>query len=106
MFDHLVKANKLDEVMRQHGLVLPDDLNFIKEQINGPLKSNMGQAVNIRGCGWTESATASFYVSPPAQFSCLVHSFLKSGFCFVTLRHVFGFVLVMSIYFLELNIGS
>ncbi|XP_029291592.1 deoxynucleoside triphosphate triphosphohydrolase SAMHD1-like [Cottoperca gobio] len=36
MFDHLVKANGLKPVMEQHGLVLPEDLEFIKEQIAGP----------------------------------------------------------------------
>lgn len=39
MFDHLVHENKLSEVMEQHGLVLPEDLDFIKEQIAGPLDS-------------------------------------------------------------------
>ncbi|XP_016111243.1 deoxynucleoside triphosphate triphosphohydrolase SAMHD1 [Sinocyclocheilus grahami] len=37
MFDHLVKVNSLEEVMVHHGLTLPDDLNFIREQIIGPL---------------------------------------------------------------------
>ncbi|XP_051516372.1 deoxynucleoside triphosphate triphosphohydrolase SAMHD1 isoform X1 [Myxocyprinus asiaticus] len=37
MFDHLVKVNGLEVVMLQHGLTLPDDLIFIKEQIAGPL---------------------------------------------------------------------
>ncbi|XP_068566497.1 deoxynucleoside triphosphate triphosphohydrolase SAMHD1 isoform X2 [Cebidichthys violaceus] len=36
MFDHLVIENKLKPVMEQHGLVLPEDLDFIKEQIAGP----------------------------------------------------------------------
>ncbi|KAF4097094.1 deoxynucleoside triphosphate triphosphohydrolase SAMHD1 [Onychostoma macrolepis] len=36
MFDHLVKVNGLEEVMVHHGLTLPDDLIFIKEQIAGP----------------------------------------------------------------------
>ncbi|XP_077937810.1 deoxynucleoside triphosphate triphosphohydrolase SAMHD1 isoform X2 [Gasterosteus aculeatus] len=31
MFDHLVEVNKLEPVMREHGLVLPEDLDFIKE---------------------------------------------------------------------------
>uniref|UniRef100_A0AAY4ECZ7 HD/PDEase domain-containing protein n=1 Tax=Denticeps clupeoides TaxID=299321 RepID=A0AAY4ECZ7_9TELE len=38
MFDHLVKANGLESVMVEHGLTLPDDLVFIKEQIAGPLE--------------------------------------------------------------------
>ncbi|XP_031421793.1 deoxynucleoside triphosphate triphosphohydrolase SAMHD1-like isoform X2 [Clupea harengus] len=36
MFDHLVRENELEAVMREHGLTLPDDLVFIKEQIAGP----------------------------------------------------------------------
>uniref|UniRef100_UPI0037E73F02 deoxynucleoside triphosphate triphosphohydrolase SAMHD1 isoform X2 n=1 Tax=Semicossyphus pulcher TaxID=241346 RepID=UPI0037E73F02 len=36
MFDYLVSDNKLTEVMKEHGLVLPEDLDFIKEQIAGP----------------------------------------------------------------------
>ncbi|TRY75984.1 hypothetical protein DNTS_010892 [Danionella cerebrum] len=39
MFDHLVQENALEPVMLQHGLRLPDDLTFIKEQIAGPLES-------------------------------------------------------------------
>lgn len=53
MFDHLVEDNNLKPVMEEYGLVLPEDLNFIKEQINGPLKRNTSQGVNIWGCGWT-----------------------------------------------------
>uniref|UniRef100_A0A8C9SDK2 Deoxynucleoside triphosphate triphosphohydrolase SAMHD1 n=1 Tax=Scleropages formosus TaxID=113540 RepID=A0A8C9SDK2_SCLFO len=37
MFDHMVKVNSLEPVMKEHGLVLPTDLLFIKEQIAGPL---------------------------------------------------------------------
>ncbi|XP_046870123.1 deoxynucleoside triphosphate triphosphohydrolase SAMHD1-like isoform X1 [Hypomesus transpacificus] len=37
MFYHLVKQNKLEDVTEQHGLVLPEDLDFIKEQIAGPI---------------------------------------------------------------------
>ncbi|XP_034063432.1 deoxynucleoside triphosphate triphosphohydrolase SAMHD1 [Gymnodraco acuticeps] len=39
MFDYLVKDNGLKPVMEQHGLVLPEDLDFIKEQIAGPPNS-------------------------------------------------------------------
>uniref|UniRef100_A0A4W5K0L1 Deoxynucleoside triphosphate triphosphohydrolase SAMHD1 n=1 Tax=Hucho hucho TaxID=62062 RepID=A0A4W5K0L1_9TELE len=39
MFDHLVCENALEPVMKEHGLVLPDDLVFIKEQIAGPLNT-------------------------------------------------------------------
>ncbi|XP_071968325.1 deoxynucleoside triphosphate triphosphohydrolase SAMHD1 [Engystomops pustulosus] len=37
MFDHLIESNGLQEVMTRYGLVLPEDLKFIKEQIAGPL---------------------------------------------------------------------
>ncbi|XP_051489474.1 deoxynucleoside triphosphate triphosphohydrolase SAMHD1 [Apus apus] len=37
MFEHLVTSNKLEEVMKSYGLVLEEDLNFIKEQIGGPI---------------------------------------------------------------------
>uniref|UniRef100_A0A668A2T8 Deoxynucleoside triphosphate triphosphohydrolase SAMHD1 n=1 Tax=Myripristis murdjan TaxID=586833 RepID=A0A668A2T8_9TELE len=37
MFDYLVSDNSLEPVMEEHGLVLPEDLIFIKEQIAGPL---------------------------------------------------------------------
>lgn len=40
MFDYLVKDNNLGPVMEKHGLVLPEDLDFIKEQIAGPLDTN------------------------------------------------------------------
>ncbi|XP_030279786.1 deoxynucleoside triphosphate triphosphohydrolase SAMHD1 [Sparus aurata] len=40
MFDYLVNDNDLKPVMEQHGLVLPEDLDFIKEQIAGPLDTN------------------------------------------------------------------
>uniref|UniRef100_A0A8C2C0E0 Deoxynucleoside triphosphate triphosphohydrolase SAMHD1 n=1 Tax=Cyprinus carpio TaxID=7962 RepID=A0A8C2C0E0_CYPCA len=41
MFDHLVRVNGLEEVMERHGLTLPDDLIFIKEQIAGPLDNSV-----------------------------------------------------------------
>ncbi|KAM4610286.1 deoxynucleoside triphosphate triphosphohydrolase SAMHD1-like [Polymixia lowei] len=40
MFDHLVSANGLEQVMKDYGLVFPEDLDFIKEQIGGPLDNN------------------------------------------------------------------
>lgn len=43
MFDYLVNDNCLKPVMEQHGLVLPEDLDFIKEQIAGPLDTNAAQ---------------------------------------------------------------
>ncbi|MGH0171308.1 UNVERIFIED_CONTAM: hypothetical protein FKN15_061259 [Acipenser sinensis] len=36
MFDHLISVNGLESVMVEHGLELPEDLHFIKEQIAGP----------------------------------------------------------------------
>ncbi|KAK5894780.1 hypothetical protein CesoFtcFv8_011436 [Champsocephalus esox] len=39
MFNYLVKDNGLKPVMEQHGLVLPEDLDFIEEQIAGPPNS-------------------------------------------------------------------
>ncbi|KAE8576668.1 hypothetical protein XENTR_v10004279 [Xenopus tropicalis] len=46
MFDHLIKSNGLEEVMKEYGLCLPDDLTFIKEQIAGPLSSEDEQQFN------------------------------------------------------------
>ncbi|XP_037628428.1 deoxynucleoside triphosphate triphosphohydrolase SAMHD1-like isoform X1 [Sebastes umbrosus] len=43
MFDYLVNDNGLKPVMEQHGLVLPEDLEFIKEQIAGPQDTNAAQ---------------------------------------------------------------
>uniref|UniRef100_H3BG19 Deoxynucleoside triphosphate triphosphohydrolase SAMHD1 n=1 Tax=Latimeria chalumnae TaxID=7897 RepID=H3BG19_LATCH len=37
MFDHLISSNKLEESLKENGLVLPEDLIFIKEQIAGPI---------------------------------------------------------------------
>ncbi|XP_028265921.1 deoxynucleoside triphosphate triphosphohydrolase SAMHD1 [Parambassis ranga] len=47
MFDYLVDDNGLKPVMQQHGLVLPEDLDFIKEQIAGPLNTN-----TVKGKKW------------------------------------------------------
>lgn len=43
MFDYLVNDNYLEPEMEHHGLVLPEDLDFIKEQIAGPLDTNAAQ---------------------------------------------------------------
>ena len=62
MFDHLVEANKLEQVMAEHGLKLPEDLDFIKEQIAGPLKngeSKVPVAVHVEDRGY-------FYLMSPA----------------------------------------
>uniref|UniRef100_A0A4W6BIZ7 HD domain-containing protein n=1 Tax=Lates calcarifer TaxID=8187 RepID=A0A4W6BIZ7_LATCA len=40
IFDHLVNNNNLRPVMEEHQLVLPQDLDFIKEMIGGPLGPN------------------------------------------------------------------
>ncbi|XP_072412368.1 deoxynucleoside triphosphate triphosphohydrolase SAMHD1-like [Chiloscyllium punctatum] len=40
MFDHMIKTNKLEGIFQDYGLVLPKDLDFIKEQIAGPEESN------------------------------------------------------------------
>ncbi|KAM4562221.1 deoxynucleoside triphosphate triphosphohydrolase SAMHD1 [Odontesthes bonariensis] len=43
MFDYLVDDNGLKPVMEEHGMVLPEDLDFIKEQIAGPLNRDAAQ---------------------------------------------------------------
>uniref|UniRef100_A0A8C3LLM8 Deoxynucleoside triphosphate triphosphohydrolase SAMHD1 n=2 Tax=Chrysolophus pictus TaxID=9089 RepID=A0A8C3LLM8_CHRPC len=37
MFEHLITSNKLEEVMESYGLILEEDMVFIKEQIGGPI---------------------------------------------------------------------
>ncbi|XP_054651205.1 deoxynucleoside triphosphate triphosphohydrolase SAMHD1 isoform X2 [Dunckerocampus dactyliophorus] len=49
MFDHLVNSNNLKPLMEQHGLCLPEDLDFIKELFAGPLTTNPGQVENEVG---------------------------------------------------------
>lgn len=44
MFDYLVDDNGLKQVMEEHGLVLPEDLDFIKEQIAGPLLTSASRS--------------------------------------------------------------
>lgn len=46
MFDHLVTANHLQPVMEQHGLVLPEDLVFIKEMIAGAVDTAQSNEVS------------------------------------------------------------
>ncbi|XP_075902012.1 deoxynucleoside triphosphate triphosphohydrolase SAMHD1 [Nelusetta ayraudi] len=43
MFEHLVEDNNLTPVMEGHGLKLPQDLIFIREQIVGPSNRDAGQ---------------------------------------------------------------
>ncbi|NXU11443.1 SAMH1 triphosphohydrolase, partial [Pardalotus punctatus] len=40
MFEHLITSNKLEEVMKSYGLILEEDMLFIKEQIGGPIDEN------------------------------------------------------------------
>lgn len=47
MFDHLVEDNKLEPLMKKHGLQLPQDLLFIKEQIAGPSCSDADSSLNV-----------------------------------------------------------
>ncbi|KAM9296191.1 deoxynucleoside triphosphate triphosphohydrolase SAMHD1 [Gastrophryne carolinensis] len=46
MFDHLIKSNGLEIIMKEYGLCLPEDLNFIKEQIAGPLHTEAEEQFN------------------------------------------------------------
>ncbi|KAM9786333.1 deoxynucleoside triphosphate triphosphohydrolase SAMHD1 [Neosynchiropus ocellatus] len=43
MFDYLVNDNGLRPLMESHGLVFPEDMDFIKEQIAGPQDSNQSE---------------------------------------------------------------
>ncbi|XP_076023311.1 deoxynucleoside triphosphate triphosphohydrolase SAMHD1-like isoform X1 [Genypterus blacodes] len=47
MFDYLVEDNNLKPVMEQHGLVLPEDLDFIKEQIAGPMDTSSSRRKKV-----------------------------------------------------------
>ncbi|KAG2461832.1 SAMH1 triphosphohydrolase, partial [Polypterus senegalus] len=49
MFDHLIEKNNLKPVMEEHGLILPHDLDFIKEQIAGP---NADMNLEQKKCSW------------------------------------------------------
>ncbi|XP_062925474.1 deoxynucleoside triphosphate triphosphohydrolase SAMHD1-like [Mobula hypostoma] len=40
MFDHLISSNNLKVVLKKYGLMLPQDLTFIKELIRGPKVGN------------------------------------------------------------------
>lgn len=51
MFDYLVEDNDLKPVMEEHGLLLPQDLDFIKEQIAGPLDTSAGRGNEVRSLG-------------------------------------------------------
>ncbi|XP_069740424.1 deoxynucleoside triphosphate triphosphohydrolase SAMHD1-like isoform X1 [Narcine bancroftii] len=43
MFEHLISSNGLEGVLRNYGLMLPEDLVFIKEQIRGPAARSDGE---------------------------------------------------------------
>ncbi|XP_030318972.1 deoxynucleoside triphosphate triphosphohydrolase SAMHD1 isoform X1 [Calypte anna] len=50
MFEHLITSNKLEEAMKSYGLVLEEDMDFIKEQIGGPIgESPSGKSWPYRG---------------------------------------------------------
>lgn len=62
MFDYLVNDNGLKPVMEKHGLVLPEDLDFIKEQIAGPLDPNGAQGKKWPYKGRTEDKSFLYEV--------------------------------------------
>ena len=47
MFDHLVDVNGLKPLMKHYGLQLPQDLDFVKEMIAGPLDTNAAQGKKV-----------------------------------------------------------
>lgn len=49
MFDHLVKENNLMPLMKKYGLS-ENDLNFIKEQIAGPLGTTDSKDSKVEFC--------------------------------------------------------
>lgn len=51
MFEHLVEDNNLKPVMEKHGLKLPQDLLFIREQIVGPPNRDAGQTQEVKHWG-------------------------------------------------------
>lgn len=59
MFDYLVNENGLKSVMKEHGLVLPEDLDFIKEQIAGPLDTEAAQGQKVTSVKSVCSITAT-----------------------------------------------
>lgn len=72
MFDHLVKENDLNQLMTQHGLVLHEDLTFIKELIGGPLDTNAAEAKKVTAlCAHVKSVGMN-----------RKHIFPKRWFCF------------------------
>ncbi|XP_043946114.1 deoxynucleoside triphosphate triphosphohydrolase SAMHD1 [Protopterus annectens] len=55
MFEHLISSNDLEEVMKDFGLKLPEDLIFIKEQIAGPIHMSDGTHSTKDNCLWPYS---------------------------------------------------
>lgn len=51
MFEHLVEDNELTPVMEKHGLKLPQDLVFIREQIVGPPNRDAGPTQEVKHWG-------------------------------------------------------
>ncbi|XP_072918224.1 deoxynucleoside triphosphate triphosphohydrolase SAMHD1-like [Hemitrygon akajei] len=52
MFQHLISSNKLEGVLQSYGLVLPEDVEFIKEQIRGPATLIHGEGNPPKGSVW------------------------------------------------------
>ncbi|XP_078274938.1 deoxynucleoside triphosphate triphosphohydrolase SAMHD1-like isoform X2 [Rhinoraja longicauda] len=52
MFEHLITSNGLEAVLLSYGLVLPEDLKFIKEQIQGPPTKGDRVGVDPKGSVW------------------------------------------------------
>ncbi|XP_055508216.1 deoxynucleoside triphosphate triphosphohydrolase SAMHD1-like [Leucoraja erinacea] len=52
MFEHLITSNGLEATLLSYGLVLPEDLKFIKEQIRGPATRGDRVGVDPKGSEW------------------------------------------------------
>ncbi|XP_075757595.1 deoxynucleoside triphosphate triphosphohydrolase SAMHD1 isoform X2 [Pelodiscus sinensis] len=48
MFEHLITSNGLEKVMEDYGLVLKEDMDFIKEQIGGPLDTTPRRGLVVK----------------------------------------------------------
>lgn len=73
MFDYLVTDNDLKPVMEQHGLVLPEDLDFIKEQIAGPLDTNAAQGQKVPASSNCVKSLTGDYFNSRNFPGCLQH---------------------------------
>ncbi|XP_038225279.1 deoxynucleoside triphosphate triphosphohydrolase SAMHD1 isoform X3 [Dermochelys coriacea] len=47
MFEHLITSNGLEKVMEDYGFVLKEDMDFIKEQIGGPLDTTPCRGLEV-----------------------------------------------------------